>query len=581
MADDTLAQLFWSRVARGGDRPAQQFKREGRWEALTWRQLGEVVRELALGLIALGRERGDAVALLSTSRAEWVQADFAIFSAGCVTIPIYPSYPPDLVAYIVNDSGAKTLIVEDRGQQASVLEVRGRIRGLEQVVVMAGDDGRQGNDGTLGWEALRRLGRDGAERLQATLAERIASLTPADVASIVYTSGTTGPPKGVVQTHGNHVAALRALAQTLGGAEGDVHLLFLPLAHSYARMESFIGIALGFTTAFAESLDKVADNLREVRPHFIFSVPRVYEKVYARVLAGVEAGSPLKRRIFRWALGVGRQVSRRQQQRQPIPLGLALRRRIAQTLVFSKLHAALGGRLRLAGSGGAPLPREIAEFFHAAGILLLEGYGLTETCPILTSNRADNFKFGSVGLPVPGIELRIAPDGEILARGPNVATRGYFRMPEATLAAFDADGWFRTGDVGRVDPEDGYLSITARLKEMIISGGLNVYPREVELVLEEHRSVERAAVVGLPSERWGEEVVALVILAPGRVIDEEELVAHAREALAPHKRPKSILAVDELPVTVVGKLRRSALPEIAMRLRAARVSPQIGGGATP
>jgi long-chain acyl-CoA synthetase len=576
MAGDTLAELFWSRVARGGDRPAQQFKRDGRWGSLTWRQLGEVVRELALGLIALGRQRGDAVALLSTSRAEWVQADFAIFSAGCVTIPIYPTYPPDLVAYIVNDSGAKTLIVEDHVQEARVLEVRGKMGGLEQVVLMAGDDGRRGNGGTLGWEALRRLGREGAERLRSTLADRVASLTPADVASIVYTSGTTGPPKGVVQTHGNHIAALRALAQTLGGAEGDVHLLFLPLAHSYARMESFIGIALGFTTAFAESLDKVADNLREVRPHFIFSVPRVYEKVYARVLAGVEAGPPLKRKIFRWALGVGREVSRLQQQRQPIPLGLALRRRIAQTLVFSKLHAALGGRLRLAGSGGAPLPREIAEFFHAAGILLLEGYGLTETCPILTSNRADNFKFGSVGLPVPGIELRIAPDGEILARGPNVATRGYFRMPEATLAAFDADGWFRTGDVGRVDA-DGFLYITDRKKDIIVTaGGMNIAPQNIENALKTDPFISQTMVYG---DRRPYPVALITVNA-------EEL---ARFATAQGLRPADPQLLVKHPTVIerVGRTIEAAnadLPSYA-RIKKFAVLPvdftQEGGQLTP
>src|SRR2546428_2074253 len=308
MTADTLARLFWDRVERSAGRPAQSFKHGAEWKTITWREVGDLVRELALGLIALGRQKGDRVALLSTSRAEWVQADFAIFTAGCVTVPVYPSYPPDLIAYIVNDSEAKTLIVEDPGQLAKVLEVRGKMGGLQQIVLIVGGAGRMGGDGTLGWEALRRLGRDRAERLRSTLADRIASLAPDDVASIVYTSGTTGPPKGVVQTHGNHIATLRASAQTLGAAEGDVHLLFLPLAHSFARMESFIGIARGFTTAFAESLDKVADNLREVRPHFLFSVPRVYEKVYARVLASVEAGSPLEKKLFRGAVGVRREV---------------------------------------------------------------------------------------------------------------------------------------------------------------------------------------------------------------------------------------------------------------------------------
>ncbi len=496
MADETLAQVFWSRVERGGDQPAQQFKRDGKWETLTWRQLGDVVRELALGLIALGRQPGDAVALLSASRAEWVQADFAIFSAGCVTIPIYPSYPPDLIAYIVNDSGAKTLIVEDPAQLAKALEARGKMDGLEQIVVISGYEGREPPDATLSFGVLRRLGRENAERHKSTLADRVASARPADVASIVYTSGTTGPPKGVVQTHGNHIATLQASTKTLAAAEGAVHLLFLPLAHSFARMESFLGIARGFTTAFAESLDKVGENLKEVRPHFIFSVPRVYEKVYARILTGVEAGPPVKKKIFQWAFGVGRAVSRLQQKTQPIPAGLALKRKIAHRLVFSKLHAALGGRLLFAGSGGAPLSREIAEFFHAAGILLIEGYGLTETCPILTSNRLDNFKFGSVGVPLPGIELKIAPDGEILARGPNIATRGYFKQPEATAAAFDPDGWFHTGDIGRID-EDGFLYITDRKKDIIVTaGGMNIAPQNIENALKTDPFISQAMVYG-------------------------------------------------------------------------------------
>jgi long-chain acyl-CoA synthetase len=493
MAADTLARMFWSRVERSGDRPAQQFKRDGAWRTLTWRELGDIVRELAVGLIALGRARGDAVALLSTSRAEWVQADFAIFSAGCVTIPIYPTYPPELIAYIVNDSEAKTLIVEDPGQLAKALEVRGKMAGLEQIVVIEGYEGHERPGTTHTWEGLRRLGRDNAERHKSTLADRVASVRPEDIASIVYTSGTTGPPKGVVQTHANHLAALESSAQATTVSEGEVHLLFLPLAHSFARMESFLGVRQGLTTAFAENLDKVGDNLREVRPHFIISVPRVYEKVYARILAGVEAGSPVKQRIFRWAIGVGRDVSRRQQRKQPIPVGLRLRHRIAHALVFAKLHAALGGRLRFAVSGGAPLSRDIAEFFHAAGILILEGYGLTETCPVLTFNRIDNFRFGSVGQAMAGVELRLGADGEILARGPNIAMRGYLKQPEATGEVFEPSGWFHTG---RID-EDGFVHITDRKKDLIVTaGGMNIAPQNIENALKSDPFISQATVYG-------------------------------------------------------------------------------------
>src|SRR5437762_10882841 len=384
---ETLGTMFWSRVEKSADRPAQMFKRHGAWTTLTWREVGEVVREVALGLIALGRQPGDAVALLAASRAEWVQADFAIFSAGCITVPVYPTYPPDLIAYVVNDSGARTIIVEDPGQLAKVLEVRDKTPGLEHIIVMTGYEATQPPKMVLTWEMLRRVGRDNAARHAGTLAARLAGTKPDDLASIVYTSGTTGPPKGVMQAHCIHIAAQKNSESAAPCEEGWVHLLFLPLAHSFARLESFLGVAHGLTTAFAENLDKVGENLREARPHFICSVPRVFEKVYAKILSGVEAGSPVKRKIFHWAVGVGRDVSRHQQRGQPVPFGLELRRKLADRLVFAKLHAALGGRPQSAVPRGAPLPRDVADLLHAAGILPPGGSGLTETCPALTFSR--------------------------------------------------------------------------------------------------------------------------------------------------------------------------------------------------
>ena len=495
MAHDTLASMFWNRVERDGDRAAQRYKAHGTWHTLTWRQVGEAVRELATGLLVLGRVKDDAIGILSASRAEWVQADFAVFSAGCRTIPIYPTYPPDLIQYIVNDAGVKTLFVEDPAQLAKVLEVQGKMDGLEQIVVIQGHEGKEPLPRIMTWDHLRRLGREKHESLKSELASRVADGRPADVATIVYTSGTTGPPKGVVQTHGNHMAALDAAAQTTTIAEGDVHLLFLPLAHSFARLESFIGVHRGLTTAFAENIDKLRDNLPETRPHFICSVPRVFEKVYAGVLAKAEAGSPLKKKIFHWAVGVGKEISRLKQAGKPIPGGLAFKGRLAHKLVFSKMHAALGGRLRFAVSGGAPLSREIAEFFHAAGILILEGYGLTETCPVLTNNREDRFKFGSVGLPLPSVEVKIAPDGEILGRGRNIA-QGYFKKPEATAEVFLADGWFATGDIGRID-EDGFIFITDRKKDLIVTaGGMNIAPQNIENLLKGDPFISQVMVYG-------------------------------------------------------------------------------------
>ena len=574
MANDTLARMFWSRVESHATLPAQMVKRGGRWQTLPWAEVGTIVRELALGLLALGQQRGDAVALLSASRAEWVQADLAILSAGGVTVPVYATYPPELIAHIVNEAGARILIVENPGQLEKFLEVQGKMDRVERVVVIEGYEGQAAF--VLPWAQLRRLGRDHADRLTSALAERVGAARPEDVATVVYTSGTTGLPKGVVQTHANHTAALAAVAQVTQVQAGEVHLLFLPLAHSFARLEAFMGVWVGLTTAFAESLDTVADNLREVRPHFFCGVPRLFEKVHAKILAGVEAASPVERRVFAWALGVGREVSRLRRAGRPVPAALALRRRLAHRLVFAKLHQALGGRLRFAVSGGAPLAPQIAEFFHAAGILVLEGYGLTETCPVLTFNRIDRFRFGSVGQAIPGVELRIADDGEILARGPNVATRGYLNQPDATAEAFGRDGWLRTGDIGRLDAE-GFLYITDRKKDLIVTaGGANIAPQPIENLLKRDPLVSQAALYGDRRPY----PVALITLNPA------ETIRRARE--------RGVLVADHAALTrhpvVVERVERvveatnASLPSYA-RIKRFAVLPadftEAGGELTP
>jgi long-chain acyl-CoA synthetase len=498
MAEDTLARLFWERVERYGDRAAQRVKVGGQWTDVAWRALGEEVRELALGLVALGRPRGAAVAILSQSRAEWVRADFAIFSAGGVTIPIYPSYPAEAAAYIVNDSGAETVFVEDEAQLAKILGAAAQMPRLDSIVLVQGSAptvDAPGRPRVLDWAGLRALGRDGRREHDQTLLARVAGGRPEDVATIVYTSGTTGHPKGVVQTHANHLAALAAARQVTEVRDGEVHLLFLPLAHSFGRFEGFMGVDQGLVTAFAESLEKLPENLREVSPHFICSVPRVFEKVYAKILSGVEAAPPAKKRIFYWALGVGRRVSRLRREGRALPIPLRAEHALANKLVFHKLHQAFGGRLRFCFSGGAPLSRDIAEFFHAVGILVLEGYGLTETCPILTVNSASHFRFGTVGLAFPGVELRIAEDGEILARGPNIAV-GYYGRPEETAEVFGSDGWFRTGDIGELDA-DGFLRITDRKKDLIkTAGGSYVAPQHLENLLKADPFVSQAMVYG-------------------------------------------------------------------------------------
>jgi long-chain acyl-CoA synthetase len=460
--------LFNQRITASGRRVAFRYKQDATWRTMTWNEVDRAAREIAAGLRSLGLGLGDRVGLLANTRWEWIAADVAILLAGGVTVPIYQSNLPDQVDYILEDSGAKLCLVEDAAQHAKVSKAR--------TIVMGGRV-----DGVTSLAELRAAGVAWLAANPGALEKTWEDVTPEQIFTIVYTSGTTGPPKGVVLTHKNIAYECRALEHVLTIDETDEQLLFLPLAHIFARILEWTSISRGCVTAFAEGIPELIGNMREVRPTFMGAVPRVYEKAYTKIQAGFEAQrkTPAGKTIIDWALTVGKQLSREQQAGRAPALPLAIQARLANRLVFSKVQDTFGGRLRYFISGGAPLAREIAEFFHAMGILVLEGYGLTETTAASNLNRPNAYKFGTVGQPIPGCSVKIAPDGEVLMRGDNIL-REYFGKPADTKEAIDAEGWFHSGDIGVID-EAGYLRITDRKKDIIVTaGGKNVAPQNLE-----------------------------------------------------------------------------------------------------
>ena len=496
-----LADMFFRRAAEFAARPRYRVKRGDQWVTVGWDEHARAVEEITAGLIRAGIEPGTKIALLSGTRPEWIEIDFAILACGAVTIPIYPSNLAAECGYILWNSESAYAFVENIAQLAKLQEVMDRgfdLDGRQQQITLERIfliDGESPDTRVMSLEALRAQGRSALPGARSEIESRILRLRAEDLATIVYTSGTTGPPKGVVQTHGNHLATLEALTDIALVTPGEVDFFYLPLAHSFARAGEYLGTRMGTVTAFAQSIDTIASDIRETRPHFVPSVPRIFEKIYARILSTRESSSWLRQKIFDWAISVGREKSRRLQQKEALSQWLRVRSWLADKLVFSKIQQSLGGRVKFMLSGGAPLAREIQEFFHAAGVLILEGYGLTETTPALTINRPDAYRFGTVGRPLRGVTLRIAADGEILAKGANVA-EGYFKRPEATAEAWDGEGWFYTGDIGEIDP-DGFLKITDRKKDLIkTSGGKYVAPQNVENLLKTQPHISQAVLIG-------------------------------------------------------------------------------------
>ena len=483
-------ELFHSVCSDRPDAVAYRYKQDGRWIDVTCAQTRSTVNRIGKALIAAEVARGDRVCILSNSRLEWVQADLGIASCGGVTVGIYQSNLGPDCAYIVQHCDAEVIFVEDAEQRDKILSVRADLPRLRRIVIFEGRPGQ--SRFVIGWNEFLQ---DGDAIPDAALEERGKALGPDDLASLVYTSGTTGVPKGVMITHGNLVFTVDSICQCLTMDKGWGTLGFLPLAHVYARLITYCCLRQTVTMAFAEHFTKIPENLREVRPHFVACVPRVYEKFHAKVLSGAEAAGGLKARLFKWSVGIGLRAATLELANKRVPALLAVKRAIADKLVLSKIRAAFGGRLVYGVSGAAPLNPEIARFFHACGILILEGIGMTENSSFSNVNRIDDNRFGTVGKIGPGIEMKIAEDGEVLFRGPNVM-KGYYKNPEATAETIDDDGWLLSGDIGEIDP-DGFLRITDRKKDLIITaGGKNVAPQLIEGILRTSRFISQAVACG-------------------------------------------------------------------------------------
>ena len=494
-SEETIVQMVDARAAKYGDRTVMQSKQNGSWVDVTWSRLAGAYRDVARGLLQLGLGHNDSIAILSENRPEWAFADLGIYATKGVVVPLYWTLTPSQIRYILKDSTAKAIFVSNADFLDRILQIRSELPDLATIIVFDKIPSRTLPEGVMYLEDLVVLGCGAPPEVWESMGRSIAGGRKSDLATIIYTSGTTGEPKGVVLTHDNFLSNVRGILEVIDLNETDSCLSFLPLSHVFERIALYVFLYIGGVIHYAESIDTVVDNMSEVNPTILVSVPRIYEKAFGRILDRVRESALPRRMIFAACLKIGAKVSQRLQAGRPLEGALARGHRIADKLVFARLRATFGGRIRFMISGGAPLNKHIAEFFHAAGLLILEGYGLTETSPIISANLVESVRFGTVGFTIPGVEVRIEEDGEILARGPNIMV-GYYNRPEETAEAIDADGWFYTGDIGHID-DDGFLVITDRKKSLIVTaGGKNVAPAAIENALTADKFIDQAFAYG-------------------------------------------------------------------------------------
>jgi long-chain acyl-CoA synthetase len=464
------------------------------YRGISFSQCRRNVELFSLGLASLGVKKDDKVAIISENRPEWIVADMSSVTLGAVDVPIYPTLTPSQISYILNDSGVKVVIVSNALQLSRVLKIRSDVKTLKQIILMNEKIDQKAKN-LLTFSEVIALGEQFEKSHRTLFRESLANAKPDDLLTIIYTSGTTGNPNGVMLTHRNLVSNMKAAAMVFPLGPDDTLLSFLPLCHSFERMAGYYtAMSCGSSVAFAESAETVGDNLLEVHPTVVTTVPRLFERIYSRIMKQIDGSPVTRQRIFHWAISVGKEFSRQKHAGSVSPL-TRVQYALADRLVFTKLKQRTGGRIRFFISGGAPLSRELGEFLEAVGITIIEGYGLTETSPVLTANRPDDYRFGTVGKPIPGVEIKVADDGEILAKGPNIM-RGYYNNADATAEVIDREGWFHTGDVGVFDPQ-GHLIITDRKKHLFVSsGGKNIAPQPIENLFLQSKYIDQFVLVG-------------------------------------------------------------------------------------
>ena len=525
--DDIHAMLAETVARRGAKNAYRWFDTEGGVQTVSWDQFYDQVRQAAGGLIRLGIKKGDKIAILSYSNYRWVLTDLAAACIGAVTVGIYQTLLAGDCRYILQHSDSVLCFVQDRLQLDKLQTIRSEIPEIRRIVLM--DEAVPDEDWVMGYDEFLARGQDVPNQTVTQMAQAVSS---GDLAAIVYTSGTTGVPKGAMLTHDNMTYTAQSVEKSVVWYPDDEVFLFLPLAHVFARTCVYTTLLSGCSLTFCRSMDTLAEDLKSARPHWFPSVPRVFEKVHAKITSGAEAKGGLALKLFNWAMAVGGRVSDLKLRRQPVPSMLALKYRLATKLVFSKIQAALGGRVRWCISGAAPLNPDIGKFFHAAGILIVEGIGMTENTSFSNLNRYDDYRFGWVGPPGPGIEQKVTSDGEVLFRGRNVM-KGYYKMPEETAQTITADGWLKTGDLGEIDSQN-FLRITGRKKEILVtSGGKNISPASIEGQIALSKYINQVCVVGDRRHY----LTALISLDPETIkafADEQKIGYDAVEDLHQH-----------------------------------------------